>query len=236
MVKGRDVIVRVGWYLCPMVQVHQAGASTDFLFLLALICLGVYSFQLKFRRKETLLILRSVFDGNVSEQLFRENSRLIERSMYTMVITGLALLGAYASWWLGSIERLPTMETQEMLIGIVCVGLVYTFRYTVLQLLGTLGNISEVTDQLVFDFKTIIAATGVMALPLVTFSIFGTGEIAKISSYVLMGILLLSICLSLFKGIAVSLRSERIKFLHLFYYFCALEIMPIAWAYRSLLN
>lgn len=206
------------------------------MFLVILACIGVYSFQLSFRRKETLLILRSVYDGNVSEQLFRENSRLTERSLYMLLITTLVLVSTFATWWLGESGIISGIGIKQMLIGVVCAALVYVFRYTVLQLLGTLGNAREVIDQVVFDLKTILATIGFVALPLVTFAVFAIGNIAQVSGYVVLIILCLSFGLFLFKGSVVSLRSAQVRFLHLFYYFCALEIMPLIWAYRSLLN
>ena len=219
-----------------MIQSLSTSAASDSIFLLILACIGVYSYQLRYRRKETLLILRSVYDQNVAEQLFRENSRLTDRSLYTLLVTSLILTGAYLAWWLGDEGKLNYMDWQQLVIGMVCAGLIFSLRYTALQLLGTIGNASEVTDQVICNLMTIMASMGMISLPFMTFAVFTPESMAEYSQMGAVVILCISLALFLFKGAVVSLRSKRVNFLHLFYYFCALEIMPLVWAYRSLLN
>jgi hypothetical protein len=219
-----------------VIQVHEISTATDFIFLVVLGCIGLYSYQLSFRRKETLLILRSVYDGNVSDQLFRKDNRLIERSVYTLLVTSLVLIGAFTTWWLADVGLMASLGYHQMLIGVVCASIVYALRYTTLQLLGSLGSAREVTNQVAFDLKTIIGAVGILILPLAIFAIFGVGALGSYSGFVVVALLCLSGGFFLIKGAIISLRSNKVKFLHLFYYFCALEILPLVWAYRILLN
>lgn len=219
-----------------MIDAHSGQGLTDFIFLFILMSVGFYSYQLRYRRKETLLILRSVYDANVAEQLFRENSRLIKRSLSTLLFTSLVLLGVFTTWWLATAQVLPQIGIPHLLIGVVAAGLGYAFRYTALHLLGVIGNTEEVIDQIIFNLKTLLSSLGFILLPLLTLAVFSIDGLATFSTKGGMAAIGLTLLLFLFKGSVISFRSTQIKTLHLFYYFCALEIMPLVWAYRSLLN
>lgn len=219
-----------------MMDAHTGQAFTDFIFLFILMSVGFYSYQFRYRRKETLLIFRSVYDTNAAEQLFRENSRLINRSLYTLLFTSLVLLGVFVTWWMAFANILPQIGIPHLLIGVLAAGLGFAFRYTSLHLLGVIGNAEDVIDQIIFNLKTLLALLGFILLPLLTFAVFSSGGMAPVSAKCGIVAIGLTLPLFLFKGSVISFRSSQIKTLHLFYYFCALEIMPLIWAYRSLLN
>jgi hypothetical protein len=88
----------------------------------------------------------------------------------------------------------------------------------------------------VHQFWIILSFIGPVFLFITAFSVFGPFSLQETFSWVGLGLLVIAYLIFVFRGTATCLLEKGIGPLNLIYYFCALEIMPVLWVYRTLLT
>ena len=206
------------------------------IFGILLLSLVGYAFIYKAYRKSFVQILSSVNDSNLADQLFRENSRLTNRTITLMVTISIVVIGIFVAWSGYNLDQLVRFTSGSVLFGILGVALFIVLRFTIFQLIGSISQKQHSFEQIIHHLWTIIAATGPILLLITAFSVFGPSAIQDSFSWIGLLIIALAYLVFVVKGTTICLMEKGIGPLNLIYYFCALEIMPVLLAYRTLLS
>lgn len=206
------------------------------IFGLLLISSVGYAFIYKAYRKSFVQILGSVNDSNLADQLFRENNRLTNRTMTFMVAISITVIGIFVAWSGYNLGQLLTFSSGNALFGILGVSLFIILRFTIFQLIGSISQKQQPFEHAIHHFWTIIASVGPILLLITALSAFGPSAIQGTFSWVGLIVIGLGYLIFLIKGTSICLMEKGIGPLNLIYYFCALEIMPVLLAYRTILS
>ncbi|MFT4524245.1 MAG: hypothetical protein ACI9FU_001240 [Granulosicoccus sp.] len=210
--------------------------NTDVIFGLLLFSAVGYAFIYKVYRKNFVQILSSINDSNLANQLFRENGRLTNWTMALLVFFSTIILGVFVSWAAFNLNHLSSYSISNVLFGILGVALFVILRFTIFQLIGTISQRQQLFEHTVHHFWTIISFLGPILLLITAFSVFGPTGLQVVFSWIGLVAILLAYLIFVFKGTAICLPEKGIGPLNLIYYFCALEIMPVLLAYRTILS
>ena len=146
------------------------------------------------------------------------------------------VVGVFTVWSGFNLGQLSSFDSDSVLFGILGVALFVILRFTVFQLIGTISQKQQAFDQTVHHFWTIIAFLGPVLLLITAFSVFGPTGIREAFSWIGLVVIVSAYIIFIFKGTTICLSEKGIGPLNLIYYFCALEIMPVLLAYRTLLS
>lgn len=180
--------------------------------------------------------MRCVNDSNLTDQLYRENNRVVHQTLSLLSGLGSIIIGTLMSWGVYRLNYVEEFTATTLFFGVLGALLLVMFRFTTLSGIGTVIHKSHVIDHVLYIFWVILAFMGPVLVPIIALAVFGplSGQAAFI--WVGFGIIVLGYIGFLFRALLVSLQEKGIGPLNLIYYFCALEIMPVLVAYRTLLS
>jgi hypothetical protein len=206
---------------------ERSVSSGSFGFFILFICAGIILYLQRNSDGIFSAVIKASFDINQANQDARvENSQRSRNLLIIQIVSGIsiALFIAGASPHFSD-NSLSSSEIFFSMIGVL-LTLVF-FKRSMLWLLAQLFGLNSEMRFHLFNLKVLFSATGLLLLPLSLLLFYSpqipfmlviyTGGIAA-SFFYLKG---------LQRGISVAVSSTAISTLHLFYYFCALEILPI---------
>jgi hypothetical protein len=173
-------------------------------------------------------IVRSVSSRQLQQQLEREE--IDPFRFYWVVLNVLLVMNlAFLCWKYNRLERLVLDDSNSFLqftfflVIILCVFLIkYVLNRVVAMVSGANGLVSEYS----INSTLVNQALGLGIFPLVILIQFG-----PFNSYVFLyfsGIVIaLALLIRWYRGLRKALLEERVGFLQIFSYFCALEILPV---------
>lgn len=201
--------------------------SNGFGFAILFVCAGIVVYLQRSSDGIFARLFRSSFDGNIAQQEARIESSQQARNLFILQVTAVIsislFISAGLSRWLEVTTPIPTLFFQ-VLGGVL--GFVILKR-SILRLLAFIFELRGEIRIHSYNLNILIATAGVSLLPL-TLLLFYSPSI-PINVIVYTGIVIGSLfhLKGLQRGLSVALNSSHISPLHLFYYFCALEILPV---------
>ncbi len=195
-----------------------------------------YAFIYKAYKKSFVQVLGSASDSNLANQLFRSNNRLTNRTMAMLVGNSILLVGVFVAWSGFRLELISTVTPKSILFGVLGVALFVLLRFTIFQFIGAISQKQHLFDHAVHHFWIILSFVGLFMFFITSLSVFGPKEMQKIFSWVGLIAITLAYIFFVFKGATIFVREKGVGALNLIYYLCALEIMPVLLAYRTILN
>jgi hypothetical protein len=210
--------------------------DTDIIFIVLLLAVVVYAYLFQRYGRSSIQILRCINDRNLSDRLHRENSRMINRPLAAMVVVSVFVIGIFFGWALYLVGVFDYFTYSSGFLGILSFGLLVVIRYTVLQALGLISDKRHFLDHVVFSFWTTLAFLGPVTIFIAALAVYGPEVSRQVFAWIGIGFLLIGYAMFMFRGVIISTAQIGVGPLHLFYYFCALEIMPCLLAYRTLLS
>lgn len=172
-------------------------------------------------------IFRSSFDSNISQQEARIESSQQARNLFILQITAVIsislFISAGLSRWLEIDRPMPSLFFQVLggLLGFILL------KRSVLQILAFVFDLRNELRFHRHSLNIFIAAVGLSLLPLTLLLLYSPSLPTALIIYLGIGIGALFHLKGLQRGLSVAFNSSHISPLHLFYYFCALEILPV---------
>ena len=216
------------------VEIYSTSTDPVFLVLFA-ICIG-YTILFWNDGKSILLIMRGSLDVNLSHQLFREDHRRTNRTLIIMVALAMAPIGMHMAWAYYCFGALDVFTKKLLILGILVAAFAVAFRYTTLQSIAFVTMKHVLIDKVLFSFWILLASIGPIVVLLLALSVYAPPSIRQVFTWLGLIIPVFGYMMFLFRGAVLSLQEPGVGPLQLFYYLCALEIMPFLVAYRVLLS
>lgn len=201
--------------------------SNGFGFAVLFICAAIIVYLQRSSDGIFSSVFRSSFDNNIAQQEARtENSQrtrnLVILQVSAFISISLFISAAIVRW----LELDISLSTVFFGVLAVSVGFMILKR-SILQLLAFIFDLKGELKIHNYNLNIFISAVGVSLLPLSLLLFYSPSLPTGLIVYTGMGIGLLFHLKGLLRGLLVAFRSKRISPLHLFYYFCALEILPV---------
>lgn len=172
-------------------------------------------------------LFRSSFDNNIAQQQARIESSQQARNLFILQITAIIsialFISAALSRWLEVTTPVSTLFFQALggLLGFVIL------KRSVLRLLAFIFELRSELKIHSYNLNIFIATVGVTLLPLTLLLFFSPSLPTNVIAYAGIGLGVLFHLKGLQRGFSVAFNSSHVSTLHLFYYFCALEILPV---------
>ena len=203
--------------------------------MLLIISLG---YALIYRSNPTrfVTLMRCANDSNLTDQLFRENNRIVHQTLALLSGMGACTIGALVAWSAFRLGHLGAFSSSSLFFGILAALSIVMFRFTVLSGIGTVFGKASLIDHVLYLFWVILAFIGPALIPIVALAAFGPHLSQPFFIWLGLGVIGISYVVFLVRSLLITLKEKGIGPLNLIYYFCALEIMPVLVAYRTLLS
>jgi hypothetical protein len=206
--------------------IERTEIGSDFVFFILVICGGI----ILYLQRNSDNIFRSVFNASFDINQALKDAR-VENSQRTRNLFILQTLGfiCITLFLTGSIQELVPLNINLENTFFSLLGILVAFvliKKIILWLLAAIFELHEEFRAFVFNLNILQSVAGLVLLPVCLFLYYSPIQ----NSYWIVYIGLLFGAFFYLKvlqrGFMISMRSQSISTLHLFYYLCALEILP----------
>ena len=206
---------------------EKADTSTESAFLVLFICIAVLIYLHRNSEGFFTSLFKAGFDSNLAAQNARvENSQRSRSSMIVQIVAiasiSLFVSGILLFWRSGSQQLLTHLLS---IAAVISLGMLV--KRSALWLLATLFDLSGELRFFRFNLNTFLSLTGLILLPLSLMLFYSPQIPTEIIGYVGLGVVAFFYLKGLQRGLSIAISSPAISSMHLFYYLCALEILPL---------
>ncbi len=172
-------------------------------------------------------VIKASFNINQAAQDARiDNS---QRSRNLLAIEGVSVISislfAAGAFTHISQSYIPLSQVFFSVLGVLLLAIL--FKRVVLWILAQLFDLNSELRFHRFNLKILFSAAGLTLLPLSLLLLYSPQLPFNWIIYLGIGVAVLFYIKGLQRGISVAITSSSVSALHLFYYFCALEILPV---------
>ncbi|MCB0755453.1 MAG: DUF4271 domain-containing protein [Flavobacteriales bacterium] len=201
--------------------------SNEFVFVLLSICAFLIIFLQRNSDGIFSTIIRSSFDSNLAAQESRVDNSQRTRNILILQFISAISISVFVSGVI--LWSNPTLDSFAPIFGQVFGGLLlFVILKRGLQwALANLFQLSNVLKSFHFNVNVLWSFAGLLALPLCLLLFYSPIIPTTYLTVVGTVIFLLFYLKVLQRGVRISLYSGSVSPLHLFYYFCALEMLPL---------
>lgn len=195
--------------------------------LVLFICLAIIGYLQRTASGSLVSLFKTAFDSNLATQEARmENTQKLRNNLLLQVIAFLSVALFI------SVAAFKSIESTEPLIlfflkAFGLLFLAYWLKRITVWALGLIFQSQQIVKLYRYNLNLFFSMDGLLLLPLSMLILFSP-EIPVQIVIGLAGILVLFFYLkTLQRGLLLATSGSGVKLLHLFYYLCALEILPI---------
>ncbi len=205
----------------------RSMADNGFIFIVLLLCVAIAAYLQLNSDRLFPSIFKAGFDRNLALQDARiENSQRI-RNLFIAQVVALLSISLFIT---GALSRilLPVTDHSGLFLKVLGIFTVAVLtRRLIMMLLSRLFGMSAVFRLQRYNLTVFLTALGLLLLP-VTVLFFFVPSLSPVVPYhigmVLIGFFYLK---GLLRGLMLAIGQGGASLLHLFYYLCALEILPL---------
>ncbi len=195
--------------------------------LVLFICLAIIGYLQRTSSGSLLSLFKTAFDGNLALQEARlENTQKLRNNLLLQVIAFLSMALFIA------VSAFNTFNSSESLLqfflnaaGLLL--LIYCIKRIAIWALGLIFQSQQVVRLYQYNLNLFFSMDGLLLLPLSMLILFSP----QIPVQIIIGLGAMMVSFfylkTLQRGFVLATSSPGVKLLHLFYYLCALEILPI---------
>lgn len=172
-------------------------------------------------------IFRSSFDRNLAQQQARVENSQQARNLFILTVVSVFSISIFLAAMLS--YKLPggasAAELFLPILGITTASIL--LKRLSVRFLAFLFEVKQEFRLHTYNLNVFLSAIGSVLLPLTLLLFFGPSashDVISVAGLVVIGTFYLK---GLQRGLILALNSNQISALHLFYYFCALEILPV---------
>lgn len=200
---------------------------SEFVIIILILCAAL----IVYLQRNSDGIFSSVFKGSFDVNLALQESR-VENSQRSRNIILLQLLSALAiSLFVSGVIVLLTDVSQlfhqlyfQVLGGLVGFVLI---KKSIQWLLASLFQLSGFLKSYHFNTNILMAASALVLLPICLLMFFSPQIPNMVLVYAAIAVVVFFYLKTVQRGLRIALATSSVSPLHLFYYFCALEILPV---------
>lgn len=209
-------------------SVSELGVSdSGFIFFILLLCLSIAAYlQLNSDRLFTS-IFKASFDRNLASQEARiENAQRIRNLIIVQTVAFLSI-SLFLTAVLSKIFLITTaygLLFLQVLGGLFGAYLIKRFVFFLMTLVFEMGEAVRLHRN---DLTLFLSSLGLLLLPVTLLFFYAPILPPPVPYYIGVGAIGFFYLKGLFRGVLLTVGTATVSPLHLFYYFCALEILPI---------
>jgi Domain of unknown function (DUF4271) len=201
--------------------------------LFFMLCLFVW--VLHTNKKKVGQIIKGFYSNRYSNQLAREDVSIGNRVtvfLFLLFACTVSLFLSLLSQYLGFIFfENPYLNWAVVLAGVL---LVYLFKIGIVTFFGNVFLQKKIASDYKFVLLLFCSTMGLFMFPLVVLLQFAKTIPIQFLYYLGVFVLLGFIIIRLMRGLFLGLNAQRVSVVYLFFYLCALEIMPFFLFYKIL--
>lgn len=220
----------------PIVFVERADTSNGAAFVILFICVAILIYL--HRNSDGLFtsLFKAGFDSNLANQNARVENSQRQRNLQILQFVAIVSISLFLSKvlmiWTSSSQLLSTQTFQ---VAAVILSILIINR-VLLWFLSVLFDLSGEYKFHRFNLNMFAMLSGLLLLPISLLLFYSPQIPFELVAYCGLGILGFFYLKGLQRGLSIALSSSSISVLHLFYYLCALEILPVFVLIRILQN
>ena len=201
----------------------QSGIS----FLLLMVFVGWVVYIQRNSDNLFQMVFRVSFDRNLAAQEARIENSKRSRNILLLLLVSLLSISLFVAGFLKFYVDLNSTIVSLFLTSLSAIVGFVVIKKAILWLLSALFNLRNELRMYHFNLNVLLSVVGLISVPL-NFLLFFSPQISTYSIAWLIGIIGSFFYLkSLQRGLQIAVASGGINLLHLFYYLCALEILPV---------
>ena len=206
--------------------IERVDSVGSFGFLILLLCGLIIVYVQRNSDNVFSHILKASFDVNQANQDARVENSQRSRNLFIVQVIAIISVSLFAT---GALMRLFSWQmpmSQLFLVATAVVAVGVVGKRILLWLLAQLFDLSNELRFHSFNQRVLFSATGLALLPLSLLLYYSPQIPFEVIIYLGAAVGILLYLKGLQRGISIALASSSVSTLHLFYYFCALEILP----------
>lgn len=211
-------------YLQP-IERNEMQSGISFFLLMVFVGLVVY-IQ---RNSDNLfqMVFKVSFDRNLAAQEARIENSKRSRNMLLLLLVSLLSISLSVAGFLKLYAGFDSTIVSLFFYSLSAIVGFVVLKKAILWLLSALFNLRNELRMYHFNLNVLLSVVGLISVPL-NFLLFFSPQISTYSIAWAIGIIGVFFYLkSLQRGLQIAVNSGSISLLHLFYYLCALEILPV---------
>ncbi len=172
--------------------------------------------------------VNSIFNYQISHNLFRDKSNLTQRAFLIMdfvfyINTGLFI---YLSFKHFNLSFVHPEGIKAFLLFTGFVFAVYLLRYIISKIVGYVSTTQKIFAEYFHNISIHTRVTGLVILPFLIAIPYADYRITSVTIFAGAGIIAIGYILSIIRGIKIF-TLKKISLLYLFLYLCTLEFIPV---------
>ncbi len=205
-------------------RMHKSGVAL----VILMVMLGVLTYVKVFFGSELQDMVNSVFNRNLSMQLFRTQSGEITFSSFLLHVNFLVAVSLYLQFYL---EKYFPVTSSNQFITLIILIFLFTFFYLIkivlMNLIGVVFELKEECSLYVYDFTTLCKTLGLTLIP--ALFVFYTAPKIFYNFIFLMSALIAGsfILIFVFRGLSTATKLMYRSVYHFFIYVCVVEISTV---------
>ncbi|MCF8257456.1 MAG: DUF4271 domain-containing protein [Flavobacteriales bacterium] len=224
-----------GHLLTPLskgMEVHSSHGSMAWAFMVMTACLFLYAVTQRGGEVRPSVMLRAAFDRATANHLLRYGSESERVLTLLMLLASLLSIGLFVTTLAGRFTGFATaglsgfLTVTSVLAGL---GLAVHIGYV---LMGNIFGIPHLLRVYELDRTAITVGMGLLLLPCSAIHHFGPGSLSQAALVLGITVLILFYIKDLQRTLMLLWNDTAVSAAHIFYYFCALKILPLFAAIR----
>ena len=207
--------------------IERSTSESGFGFLILAICAGIIIYLM--RNSDALFnsVFKAGFDVNLANQDARTENSQRARNLMLLQLTAIISLALFSSTVYTRVFDSEIGAPLAFLWASVIVLNFLMIKRIVLWLLTKIFDLQTEFKIFRFSGNILLSLVGLALLPLSVFLLFSPQIPINVILFAGSGVAILFYLKQLIRGVQISLGSSQISTLYLFYYFCALELLPV---------
>lgn len=218
-----------------LVPKHLAGGD-DWLLVVFLLAFGLLAYLRVSYSKRLSEVVKAAYDNSIARELLRGENFFVQRISLILSLIFLLTISSFIYILLRDYlpRWAPTYGILAFLQIMAAVFLLYILKLAIIRFIGFIFKEQALATEYAFNIVILVQIGGLLVLPvavLLNYSYLSPLPLLVVALF----IFLIAYIIRLFRGFSIGWNRSGVSRLHLFYYFCTLELLPAVILTKSIL-
>ena len=204
--------------------------TPDWVFPLLLLIAVAFAWLRTFYNKYFVQIVSAFFNNNLTNQIVRDESILVQRASILLNIVFYLVAALFLYFVSVHFNWLPLgigLGLNRYIFFALVVSAVYAMKFLLLKICGYLFNQNKEMSAYIFNIFLVNNLLGILLIPIVALLAFSTSINTTVVIYVSVIFISIAFLYRIVRGFIIGITSPVFSLHYLFLYLCTLEIAPL---------
>lgn len=204
--------------------------TPDWVFPMLLLIVVAFAWLRTFYNKYFIQIVSAFFNNNLTNQIVRDESILVQRASILLNIVFYLVAALFLYFVSVHFNWVPLgigLGLSRYIFFALVVSAVYAMKFLILKICGYLFNQSKEMSAYIFNIFLVNNLLGILLIPIVALLAFSTSISMTLVIYISVGFIGIGFLYRIIRGFFIGITSPVFSLYYLFLYLCALEIAPL---------